>query len=136
MADIMLETLSRTSCAIDQSCCGGADATVVEEESCTLNPSEMPERVARWKALFHGVLSYEIESGCAKFHFEDTSHLRNELEELIKLEQVCCAHVSWKLQRWNGQQLLLLSCEEKTLRAFLHAFIPSSITLTNEGLTL
>lgn len=136
MANTMLEMPASTSCAIDQSCCGDADTKVVEEKSCTLKPSEMPERVARWKSLFAMVLSREIKSESAKFRFQDTIHLRTELEELIKLERVCCAHVSWKLQRVTDYQILILSCEEKALQPLLRVLTPSSMTTENEGVTL
>lgn len=109
-----------SACAIDKSCCEGEETG----PSCTLIPAEMPERLKRWQTLFAQVKKYTVGMGSAKFWFNNTEHLRDELTELVKLEQVCCAHISWKLSRSGDQQILTLTGEEADTPKLISLLIP------------
>jgi hypothetical protein len=109
------------SCAIDQSCCGGPSANGVED-SCTLDPSDMPERVARWQALFGQMLGYAHEGSEAVFRFDRACALDAELQELVKLERVCCAHVVWDLKSVGDETHLTLKADEGALGALVRGF--------------
>lgn len=103
------------NCAIDKSCCGGtAEATLIED-GCTLNPSEMPERRARWQTLFAQALGHDVGEGEALFRFQRTPALEAELSELVKLERVCCAHVGWDLKSDRDEVLLTLKADAGAL---------------------
>jgi|TARA_R110002110_G_scaffold103751_4_gene262115 hypothetical protein len=110
------------SCAIDKSCCGGASEAELVDVGCTLNPAEMPERVQRWQALFGQMLGYEHRLDHAVFRFAQSEGLDGKLRELVKLEQVCCAHVSWGLKMESNQVLLTLKAEPEALGALVCAF--------------
>ncbi len=80
------------------------------DRSCTLDPAQMPERTARWKKLFTNVLSHDRTPSSATFEFSNTDYLRAELDELVKLERICCAHVAWVLEENDtGLELTLKS---------------------------
>lgn len=108
-------------CEIDKSCCGGGEPT----SSCTLDPTEMPERLKRWRLLFAQATKYAVGSTSAEFRFASSDYLRDELTELIKLEQVCCAHISWELSQSDGQQILTLFGEEQALPKLTALLIPT-----------
>jgi len=114
-------------CAVDGSCCGGAEAGATEDAAtCTLTPSEMPERVARWQRLFGGVLSSDVQPGEAAFVFHNNATVRGELNELIKLERVCCAHVSWSLDESPDRLILILRAGSGALMSLVNGFMPSA----------
>jgi len=113
------------SCAVDKSCCGGAAEVVLSEEGCTLNPSEMPERLARWQALFGQVLGHDAREGEAVFRFQRTAALGAELLELVKLEQICCAHVSWELMSVGDETHLTLKADAGALEALVTGLMRS-----------
>lgn len=108
-------------CAIDKSCCGGGEPAF----SCTLNPAEMPERLERWRTLFAQVLKYTVSMTLAEFRFASSEYLRGELTELVKLEQVCCAHIYWELSQSGDQQILTLFGDEQALPKLTTLLIPS-----------
>ncbi len=114
------------SCAIDRSCCGGgADAAQEVSpivDACTLDPKEMPERLARWQALFAQNLGHEQRNEAAVFRFEQTSALDAELQELVKLEQICCAHVGWELKSVGDETHLTLKADAGALEALVRGF--------------
>ncbi len=110
------------SCAVDRSCCGGGSVGALIDEGCTLDPAEMPERVARWQALFGHMQGYDHRPDHAVFHFAQNEELNSELLELVKLEQVCCVHVSWDLKVESKQVLLTLKAEPQVLSALVRGF--------------
>ncbi len=110
------------SCAVDRSCCGGGAVGALIDEGCTLDPVEMPERLARWQALFGQMLGYDRRPDHAVFHFAQSAGLDAELRELVKLEQVCCAQVSWDLKVESKQVLLTLKAEPQVLSALVRGF--------------
>ncbi len=110
------------ACAVDRSCCGGASEANLVDAGCTLNPSEMPERVARWRALFGDMLGYDRRSDHVVFRFSSSADVDATLLELVKLEQVCCRHVSWGLEREGKETLLTLRAEPAALGALVAGF--------------
>lgn len=110
-----------SACIIDKSCCEGEGTG----PSCTLTPAEMPERMKRWQTLFAQVKNYTVVMGSAKFWFNNTEHLHDELTELVKLEQVCCAHISWRLSQSGDQQILTLTGDEADTPKLLSLLIPA-----------
>ncbi|WOF75229.1 hypothetical protein QMT40_002899 [Parvibaculaceae bacterium PLY_AMNH_Bact1] len=103
------------SCAIDKSCCGGVSANEIVDAGCTLNPAEMPERLGRWQVLFGQMLGYDRRPDHAVFRFLQSAELDAELQDLVKLEQVCCAHVSWDVRVEGNEVLLTLTAEQEVL---------------------
>jgi len=124
------------SCAVDGSCCG-ADTGVAAEQSaaasCTLDPSAMPERVARWRALFGQVTAQDTGSTVATFCFPKTAETVSELEELVKLERVCCAHVAWAFGERGAELVLTLEADAASLRAVVAGFMPEVTQAREEG---
>lgn len=116
------------SCAVDRSCCGETEAVAGGEPSRTLAPLEMPERIARWKAMFATTQDRERTAGAAVFHFDDTPHSRSELEVLVALERKCCGHVSWHVSRRRGgvsnRLTLTLKSDEQSLQSILKRLLP------------
>ena len=114
MDKIVEEMTDGESCAVDGSCCGGAerlDAERLAAASCTLDPSAMPERVARWQVLFGHVTAYKIMATVATFCFPKTAETVSELEELVKLERICCAHVAWTFEERGVELVLTLEAD-------------------------
>ena len=112
--------------AIDGSRRGGTDIEESQNQtSCTLNPSEMPERVVRWRTLFDHVLGHLLTPSEAVFKFKNTTNLKSELSELIKLERICCAHVSWNLDENPYVLTLTLKASAKSLDSFMSSFAPA-----------
>lgn len=109
-----------SACTIDKSCCEGEETG----PSCTLVPTEMPERLKRLQVLFAQAKKHTVGTGFAKYWFNNTEHLRDELTELVKLEQVCCAHISWKLSQLGDQQILTLTGEEAAIPKLISLLIP------------
>jgi hypothetical protein len=107
------------SCAVDRSCCGGGPEVALIDESCTLDPAEMPERLARWQTLFRQVLGHDAGEGEAVFRFERTTALGAELQELVKLEQICCAHVRWELMGVGDEIHLTLKSDAGALESLV-----------------
>ncbi len=134
MLNKLSEPVEGASCAVDKSCCGGNQTIELQQDqstsreaiSCELNPSEMPERVARWKALFAMVKDHQTISSTAVFQFENTPDLRSELVELVKLERICCADVSWTLNEVPDGLTLTLISDTKSLRTFVTGFLPAT----------
>lgn len=115
-------------CAIDKSCCGGAAEVASQEiasvkDGCTLNPSEMPERLARWQELFGQILGHEEGGGVAVFRFARTPALEAELRELVKLEEICCAHVSWDLKTFSDETHLTLKADVGALKVLVRELV-------------
>lgn len=133
-------TIGGPSCAIDQSCCGKTEVVAGDEPACALTPSETTERAARWNALLAMPLDQERTLGSAVFHFDDTAHLRSELQELMALERGCCAqvswHVSWHLsRRRDGASTgltLTLKSGEQSLQSILSMVSPPSSAAASE----
>ena len=124
------------SCAVDGSCCGADTRAAAEqsaEASCTLDPSAMPERVARWRALFGQVTANETTATVATFCFPKTAETVSELEELVKLERVCCAHVAWAFEERGAELVLTLEADAASLRAVVGGFMPEVIQACEEG---
>ena len=116
----------RPSRAVDGSRRGGTDIEESQNQaSCTLNPLEMPERVVRWRTLFGHVLGCLLTPSEAVFKFENTTRLKSELGELIKLERICCAHVSWILDETPHGLTLTLKADANSLESFVSAFAPA-----------
>ncbi|MCZ6859050.1 MAG: hypothetical protein O7I42_01995 [Alphaproteobacteria bacterium] len=112
--------------AVDESRRGGTDLEESQNQaSCTINPSEMPERVARWRTLFGHALGYLLTPSEAVFKFKNTTDLKSELGELVKLERICCAHVSWNLDETPHGLTLTLKADAKSLESFVSAFAPA-----------
>lgn len=113
-------------CRVDQSCCNSAEPKPADklETQCTLNPAEMPDRVARWRALFGKVMSHSEASGSAVFVFPQDPSVARELAELVKLERVCCAHVSWELEQTSDALIVTLSAESSALDTLVKGFLP------------
>ena len=112
--------------AVDGSRRGGTDIEENQNQaSCTIKPSEMPERVARWRTLFGHVLGFLLTPSEAVFKFKNTTNLKSELGELIKLERICCAHVSWILDETPYVLTLTLKADAKSLDSFMSAFAPA-----------
>ena len=65
-AEIAMES-DGPSCAVDKSCCGGTPEFAALQDGCTLDPSKMPEQLARWQALFGQVLGHNVTDGDAEF---------------------------------------------------------------------
>lgn len=121
------------SCFIDQSCCKKAKNFNIDEEACTLDPVKTPERITQWKALFTNMLNHKTTPRGMNIHFADTPRLKRELERLIKLEQSCCTHISWKLIRENKQLTLVVSCGGKALSTLLSLLIADTTSLALKG---
>ena len=66
--------------------------------ACTLTPAEKPDPVARWRELFEHALNSRRVPGEAVITFDNADRVKSELDELIKLERICCAHGAWKLE--------------------------------------
>ena len=117
-------------CADDRSCCGASESDAVQDRSCTLNPSELRERLAWWKALFTRVVDYQRTPSAAVLTFDNTAGLRSELDELIKLERICCAHVSWQIETTPQNLMLTLKADASSLDA-LEAMAGGSLPSKN-----
>jgi|GEM_PF-5546651 len=116
------------ACAVDKFCCGGAPEVASPEiasieDGCTLNPSEMPERLARWQELFGQILGQEEGDGEAVFRFERTPVLEAELRELVMLEKICCAHVSWGLKTVSDETHLTLKADAGALGVLVRELV-------------
>lgn len=113
--------------AVDGSCPGGTVQDIVKEElSCTLDPSSIQFGIARWRRVFKNIQDYRLSSAEARFEFNHTKALRTELEELIKQEQICCAHVSWSLDVTPDQLILTLVADSEALKPIVNAFMPQT----------
>ncbi len=111
------------SCAVDQSCCGEQEPFTMPE-LCTLDPSEMPGLVARWRTLFGLTTGYEKLNTTAQFIFPRQGRIRSELDDLVKLERVCCAHVSWEIDEKPNSIVLTLKADADALEDLVKGFIP------------
>jgi hypothetical protein len=120
-AEIAIES-DGPSCAVDKSCCGGTPEVAALQEGCTLDPSKMPEQLARWQALFGRMLGHTHDNDEAVFRFERTPALDAELQELVKIEQVCCAHVGWDLKSFDTETHLTLKADADALGALVRGF--------------
>ncbi len=127
MDKIVEERTDGECCAVDGSCCRGdtrSDAERLAATSCALDPSAMPERVARWQVLFGHVTAYKIMAIVATFCFPKTAETVSELEELVKLERICCAHVAWTFEERGAELVLTLEADAASLRALVAGFMP------------
>ncbi len=89
--------------------------------ACTLTEDEKPDRIARWRNLFEHSTSRRLADGEAEFQFENTAWVKSELDELVKLERICCAHVEWSLREMAGGLLLSLKAEPAALKTIYGA---------------
>ena len=99
--------------------------------ACTLTPAEKPDRVARWRELFEHALNSRRVPGEAVITFDNADRVKSELDELIKLERICCAHVAWKLEETPAQLSLTLTAAPGALPNALQAIIAA--ILPNQG---
>lgn len=64
---------------------------------CSLPPSDMLERIARWKTLIGQTLTKTNEPGLVKSTYPRKAEILNELNELIALEAGCCSFLEFKV---------------------------------------
>ena len=114
------------SCLVDGSCCGGNNIQeeLMDKASCSLDPAEDPDRARRWKVLFGQVISHRMTDAEAYFDFPQTDEIASELDELIKLERVCCANVAWAVKETSEGLHLTLKAGGGGLAALVRGFMP------------
>lgn len=76
--------------------------------------------------MFENIQDHRLSSSDARFEFNYTKELKSELEELIKQEQICCAHVSWSLDVTPDQLILTLVADSEALKPIVNAFMPQT----------
>jgi hypothetical protein len=96
------------------------------EIPCTASPSEKLEGMARWRAIFQHLKDHQLSTSEARFEFSHTKALKAELVELIKVEQICCAHISWSFEETPDQLILTLVADPSALRPIVNGFLPLS----------
>ena len=101
--------------------------------ACTLTPAEMPDRVARWRDLFSHALNSRLTPGEAVITFDNTDWVKSELDELVKLERICCAHVTWSLLETPARLSLTLLAVPGALRAIIAAILPNQGPVADHG---
>lgn len=123
------------SCMADGSCCGGANVQKgsVDKASCSLDPAEHPDRVRRWKVLFGQVISHRMTDGEAYFDFPRTDEIASELDELIKLERICCANVAWAIKETSEGLHLTLKADGGGLAALVQGLMPDEASFLLES---
>jgi len=94
--------------------------------SCTLTPAEMPDRVTR-------SLYCRLTPGEAVITFDNTDWVKSELDELVKLERICCAHVTWSLLETPARLSLTLLAAPGALRAIIAAILPNQGPVADHG---
>lgn len=64
---------------------------------CALPASELPERIARWKALTDRALTKVSEPGFITSRYSRTPEISLELNELIAAEGECCSFLAFNV---------------------------------------
>ena len=101
--------------------------------ACTLTPAEMPDRVARWRDFYSHALNSRLTPGEAVITFGNTDWVKSELDELVKLERICCAHVTWSLLETPARLSLTLLAAPRALRAIIAAILLNQGSVADRG---
>lgn len=93
-------------CSVDRSCgCGSSPADRARSIGCTLEESEMPQRLNSFRALFErGLKARTASSGRAEWTFAWSASLEAEARELAAAEQGCCNFFRFDIER-RGDEL-------------------------------
>jgi hypothetical protein len=75
--------------------------------ACTLTAANLKTQRERWVALrgSFGLARREAPDGL-RLAFEDRPEVEAELQELIAVENDCCAWASWTIERTDGELVM------------------------------
>lgn len=75
--------------------------------ACTLDGSDGPSRLQRWRHLHHiAVPVAHITEGALEIRYRPGPGVLAELQKLVADERVCCAFVNWAVTEGDGHPVL------------------------------
>jgi len=75
--------------------------------ACSLGPWEGPARLDRWRMLrAQAAPTAQLLEGCFEIRYQSAPGVREELEDLVRAEQSCCAFVTWQLIDRGGMHVV------------------------------
>lgn len=80
---------------------------------CTLDSTEMIERVAAWRDISSRAISREVLSGRIISTYPSERAVIATLEELIAAEVLCCSFMTFELRQHEDQTVVELTFPEE-----------------------
>ena len=91
--------------------------------ACTLEGTEMMERIAAWREVSAQAISRRVEAGRITSVYPPDQQLLTRLQDLITAEAVCCSFLKFTIHTGAHETIVRLTYPEAA-RQLVEAIIP------------
>lgn len=93
--------------------------------ACTLELAELSAQAKRWTDLRHRAEIAQVHTPRGKrIRFRAGEGVAEELEELVAVEQECCAWATWSVERIDGKVVLDVASSGDGIASLHEMFSP------------